>query len=550
MYVLGIAGALTHDCSACLMLEGKVIAMVEEERFTRIPHAYSQLPIYSIEYCLNEANITIDDVSYIALSWDEKLFTENKTIDKKYMNIFDIISVFNPTKKPRVEVVDHHLAHAASSFYFSPFDESTVLVVDGTGENNSTSLFVGKGNKLNKVYSTPDNQSLGEFYSAATSFLGFGANDAGKTMGLSSFGKRKFDIESLVMDPKIGYKIINNPQMDFFEQELFWKTEFLKMGLKPNSPIRKYNKYRLTTNNEYIFDDIYKDFAASVQGKLEDCLLNLVKTAINKTGINNICFSGGVALNCVANGKIEALEDVNDIFIQPASNDAGTAIGAAAEISARLGYKIEKEIDIYKGPSFNNESVEIVLKNLGIKSRVSKNLLDDVTDFIVDGKIVGWFQGKMEYGPRALGNRSILANPNIEGINYKINEEVKYREIFRPFGASIIEEEASNWFENIKSSPYMLKTYNVIASKQNLIPGAVHVDGSSRPQTVTEIQNSKYYDLISNFNRLTGIPMLLNTSFNIRGESMVCTPYDAIKTFYSSGLDLLVINDFIIKKDY
>lgn len=459
MYILGLSGALSHDCAACLMYEGKIVSMVEEERFLRTPHAHDKTPINAIEYCLKEANITLDEVAYIAISWDKELFTNNKDIVEDYKNIQNLFPkhIFNYNKFPNVESIDHHLAHAASAFYFSPFEESTILVIDGAGEDSSTTVYHGKNNKITKVDSIPDNQSLGEFYAAVTMHLGFGSDDAGKTMGLSSYGEPTYDFESIKLDNKSGYKIDVEPSMNFFEQELYWKKEFLKMGILSNKAQRKYNEYYFKSIYEITFSKQYKDFAASAQKKIEDCIVNLVNVSVKKTNSYNLCLAGGVALNCVANSRIEETGLINDIFIQPASHDAGTAIGAAAELSTRLGFKVSMPHDVYSGPSFTNDSIASFLQHLGVKYKVADNITDVVSDELCDGRIIGWFQGRAEFGPRALGNRSILADPSISNIKDKVNQKVKYREEFRPFGPSVLEEEAPNWFENINQSSYMLK---------------------------------------------------------------------------------------------
>lgn len=556
MYVLGISGALGHDPAACLMRDGEVIAMIEEERISRSSHALGALPTRSAEFCLNKANITLDQVDYIALSWDKGLIEEKKQIpaekyyNTRYDNIYNLFpkEVFSYKKFPKVEVVDHHLSHAASTFYFSPFKESSVLVIDGAGENCSTTLFHGKENRLIKLESIHHHESLGIFYDAVTEYLGFGWTEAGKTMGLASFGKPEYEFEKIKYDGTAGYTIEMDHSIIFDKVLPRWKRDFLRMGIKPNNGQRIYQPKSFKNTYLYKFSEDQVNFAASAQRVIEDAYESLVRNLVGRTKSRNLCLAGGVALNCVANGKISYSNLVDDVFIQPASNDPGTALGAAAEVMSRSGFSIKPINNAYFGPSFTNDEIESFLKHVNVNYRYSSHVYEESSKLIEQGKIVGWFQGEAEIGPRALGNRSILADPSMKNVQDHVNNRIKLREPFRPFGPSVLEEEASGWFDNITSSPFMLKAYRAMPNKANLIKGVVHFDNTSRPQTVNREQNLKYYKLIESFYAQTKIPMVLNTSFNLKGEPMVSTPYDALRTFYSSGLDALVLNDFIITK--
>ncbi|OAB26489.1 hypothetical protein PMSD_25210 [Paenibacillus macquariensis subsp. defensor] len=547
MYVLGIAGLLGHDAAACLMRDGEIVAMVEEERISRVPHSIGKLtPHLAVEECLRIADIVLDEVDYIALSWDKSLNPDRMTIPEPSV-IFNKRD-FQYRKLPKIETVDHHLAHAASAYYFSGFEEASVLVVDGAGEDCSTTMYHGEDNQLKKIKSIHYIESLGEFYSLATLYLGFGVHDAGKMMGLAPYGNPTYTFPRISLDNESGYKfdVPHDIKMEKLLNIFF--RDFMKLGVDQLTPIGNYNPLFYRSARELPFTQQHFDFAASVQHTLEECYINLVKVLIEKTKCRNLCLAGGVALNCTANGQLSRTGLVDDMFIQPAAHDAGTAIGAAAQIMAQLGYKINPIKNVYQGNRFTNDQIIKSLENLGIRYEVSSDVTEQVSDYMGEGYTVGWFQGASEYGPRALGNRSILADPSKLGIRDYVNNVVKLREPFRPFGPSVLESEVGNWFQDIQQSRYMLKAVRVKDDKRAQIEGAVHVDGSSRPQTVTHESNPRYHSLIENFYKKSGIPMVMNTSFNLRGEAMVYTPYDAIRTFYTSALDVLAMEDIIVKK--
>jgi len=552
MYILGITGPLGHDAAACLMKEGRIVSMVEEERLSRIPHSPGgQMPYLAIEFCLKQEGITLDQVDYIALSWDKQLIPGTKI---PLPDFFNEASNLFPKRKiphtrlPKVEVVDHHLAHAASAFYFSPFAEAGVLVVDGAGEDCSTTLYQGKDGRLKKLDSIHHNESLGEFYATVTEYIGFDWNDPGKTMGLASFGEAVYDFQRITTDSSRGYAMKIDHALHMTKVENLWKREFVRLGVMPNTGVRRYNPVTYRTSEHLEFEAAHCNLAASAQRKLEECYLSLAKVLVERTGSRNLCLAGGVALNCVANGKLRRSGLVDDLFVQPAANDAGAAIGAAAEVAARLGFTIEKLVGNYAGPSFTNDQIRATLDHLGLKYRIADDVTELASGLLAEGRTVGWFQGCAEYGPRALGNRSMLANPSVSTIQHHMNHHVKFREGFRPFGPSVLEEEAQDWFDLVGSSRYMLQSVDVKHDKRHRIQGVVHVDGSSRPQTVTKETNARYYQLISRFRAKTGLPMVLNTSFNLRGEPMVSSPYDAIRTYMSGALDALIMEDIALVK--
>lgn len=547
MYVLGIAGLLGHDAAACLMKDGEIVAMIEEERLSRVPHSIGNFtPYLAIERCLKMGNVHFNDLDYIALSWDKSLAPDRITVPEP--SVIFPRSEYHYKTLPKIETISHHMAHAASSYYFSGFNEAAVLVVDGAGEDCSTTMYYGEGNQIKKVKSLHFIESLGELYSLATAYLGFSIHDAGKMMGLAPYGNPVYSFPKVRLDDEFGYRIDVPHNIRMESLRSIYTKEFIKLGMDSANIKREYNPLFFRSSGIPEFSQKHLDFAASIQNTLEECYINLVKILTKETGCRNLCLAGGVALNCTANGRLQRTGLVDEMFVQPAANDAGTAIGAAAQVMVQLGYKIKPMENVYKGSKFDNDQVIKALENLGITYDKSTDVQDRVSDYLTEGYTIGWFQGASEYGPRALGNRSILADPSKPGIRDYVNNIVKLREPFRPFGPSVLESEAGNWFEGATKSRYMLRAVQVKDEKRKKIEGAVHVDGSSRPQTVTKESNPRYYGLIEQFYKKSGVPMVLNTSFNLRGEPMVHTPYDAIRTFYTSALDVLVMEDIIVKK--
>jgi len=547
MYVLGISGATGHDPSACLMCDGQLLTMCEEERFLTVPHACDELPIQSIQYCLAANHITLDDVDVIAYSWDKSLVSEGRKTSSKYEEIESLFSKdhfdYNGPL-PKIEIINHHLAHAASSFYFSGYERAAVLVVDGWGEKESTSWYLGEQQTLTLLGSIPDHESLGVFYSAMTKALGFDFLNDGKTMGLAPYGEIKYKFPRIITDANIGYRILGSEKHKYWDQQGFWYKVLAEQRVNGNIFIGK----KLSDDRK---DSIYSwnfHLAASVQHVLEECYVNLAKMVANQTNANTLCLAGGVALNCVANGKLEQSNIFEDLFIQPAAGDAGTAIGAAAQVLVKHGYKIKPLEHVYYGTSYSNDDVRRFIQAHQLNYETSDRIDEKIAAYLEQGKIVAIFRDRAEFGPRALGNRSILANPSIVDMKDKVNKNIKFRESFRPFGASILKEYASDWFENIVDSPYMVKTYRAKSDMKDKIPGVVHVDGTSRLQTVTAQSNAFFHSVLYAFNKKTNIPILLNTSFNLKGKAMVNSLEDALDTFMKSKLDILVLQDYIITK--
>jgi carbamoyltransferase len=555
MWVLGVAGAFCHDPAACLMLDGEVVAMVEEERLSRQSHALGDMPTRAIEWCLRLGGISLGDVDVLALSWDEdrldpaKLTPPGKFFNNRYRNVRQLLptSVFGSAPVPAIHPVDHHLAHAASAFLFSPFSEAGVLVIDGAGENCSTTWYDGTGNAITQLGQEHQNASLGIMYDAVSEYLGFAWTEAGKTMGLSPFGEPHYEFERVRVSSR-GYEVAIDRELPFDAVGDIWKADFARWGIEPVYSPRRINPYTFSVMVEADFAREHEDLAASAQRTLEDCYVSLAELVVRLTGRRQLCVAGGVALNCVANGRLERSGVVDDLFVIPVAGDAGAALGAAAWVCARAGNPVRPLQHPYLGPSFSSDEIERYLRHIGASYCSPKDLVATIADDLAGGATVGWFRGRGEVGPRALGHRSILAHPGLPGIRDKLNRRVKLRENFRPYGPSILEGAASDWLVDARDAPFMLTTFPVRQERQALVDAITHVDGSTRPQTVHSELTPAYDALIKAFSARTDVPMLLNTSFNLRGEPMVGTPFDAVRTFAASSLDVLVLEDFVLRK--
>ena len=540
-FILGINGGIRpgyQDISAVLMKGGKVVAAIEEERLNRIKHSAGQLPILSILEVLRIANITIDEVSVLAFhgsTWDE-------SIEFVIQNHF--ISQFG--KCPPIKRYHHHQCHAASAFYPSGFNEALVITVDGSGDGISTQISLGRNGKLELIKQYPRPQSLGMFYSVFTQICGFTRDaDEYKLMGLSAYGNPSvINLDDVLLVDENGYQF----NEDFMVRILPGQSSPTRHEILYNHKLVERLNVSRRINKE--ITEPYKNIAAAAQMKLEESMLSMVKKYVKETGINKVCLAGGVALNCLANQKIEELEEVNELFVQPASNDAGISLGAAYLASLDVGVvSFEKHSHAFWGNSFSDETIESIL----IKCQLAYEKMDSLVNFaaedLANGKVIGWFQGRMEFGPRALGNRSILANPSTKNIQHVVNEKIKFREGFRPFGASVLAEDFQTYFNsNSQEASYMTKVFHVKNEFKDILKGVTHIDGTCRVQTVKEDQNPLYYALLSEHKMKTGHGVLLNTSFNLNHEPIVNTPREAIASFFASGMDTLYIGNYRIKK--
>ena len=564
MNILGFS-CYYHDSAAALLRDGKIVAAAEEERFTRKKHDNS-FPINSIRYCLDHAKITPEEIDYVVFyekplrKFERILQSTVETFPKSFFQFYRAIPIWTSERlnlrkllkkklgyRGKVLFLEHHTSHAASCFFASPFKEALILTVDGVGEFTTTRISVGKQNKIVPIKEIQFPHSLGLLYSTFTAFLGFKVNNGEyKVMGLSPYGKPRYyeRIRKLIEIKDDGSFALNLKYFSYTYSNKMFNKNFIKLFGNPRKPNTEITRY-------------HKDIAASVQRVLEEVLFKILSHAKEITRQNNLCMAGGVALNSVCNGKIVESNMFKRIFVQPASTDAGSAIGAA--LYTYNQYLKKKRVyvmdNVYLGPRFSDEELLSILekysRSIVFKKLDRRSLIRKTAELLNENKIIGWFQGRMEFGPRALGNRSILANPRNKNMKDIINKKVKHREAFRPFAPSVLEEEADKWFElpkNIKRSPFMLFVFKVKKEKQGLIPAVTHVDGTSRIQTVSRKQNPLFYDLIKSFYKLTGVPMLLNTSFNVRGEPIVMSPEHAVKDFLRTGIDYLVINNYLIEE--
>ena len=567
MYNLGIS-CYYHDSAAALLKNGRVIAAVEEERFTRKKFD-DDFPHKAIQWCLDEAKIKPDQIDSVAF-YDKPILKFERLLDnyiavapRGLYSFLDVIPkwihkrlwIKNDIKKSLkgftgdIIFPEHHLSHAAHAFYTSPFEESAILTIDGVGEWSTTSYGYAKNDTVKITNDIRWPHSLGLFYSAFTYFLGFKVNEGEyKLMGLSSYGKPKF--YDLILDNLIDVKDdgsihLNMEYFAFTYDKVMTSKKFSELfGINPKSKDEKTLQ-------------IHFDIGASAQKVLEDVILKMVNHIHSKTKMKNICIGGGVALNGVANYKILKESPFENIHIPPSPGDAGSAVGAAQYLyyvyhknSKNTPKDISELIheNVYVGPSFSEMDIKKFLdsNNISYEMFDRSSLLKKTAQLISEGNIVGWYQGKMEWGPRALGNRSILADPRKAEMKDILNAKIKHRESFRPFAPSILEEYAGEYFDIDVASPYMLMVAPV--KKPNEIPAVTHVDGTGRLQTVSKTSNPLYYDLINEFYKITNIPVIINTSMNVMGEPIVNTPEQAYQMIVKTDMDYVVLNNFIISK--
>ena len=591
--VLGIS-AFYHDSAAAIIVEGKIIAAAQEERFTRKKHDASY-PKHAINYVLKEAGLKLSEVDYVvfyekpflkferlletyigfspsgfkSFSTSMPLWLSEKLFQKKmlYDALKEQDNNFNDIKK--INFSEHHLSHAASAFFSSPYDEAIILTLDGVGEWATTTVSLGKNNKISILKEIHFPHSLGLLYSAFTYFLGFKVNSGEyKVMGLAPYGEPKF--KDIILD-----KLIDVKEDGSFRLSMDYFNYATGLTMTNSKFAKLFNMNRREPENN--LSQIHMDMAASIQAATEEIVLKITRFLSKEYKLENLCMAGGVALNCVANGKILKEGLFKNIWIQPASGDAGGALGAAQAFyyqeldNKRQILKTDSMNGSYLGPQFTDDQIENELKSCGAnyKKLTQDQIINDTAKALSEEKAVGWFQGRMEFGPRSLGNRSIIADPRSVNMQKNLNIKVKYRESFRPFAPAVLFEKVSEWFEINSESPYMLLVADVKKSKQlemtneqkNLfgidklnvkrssIPSVTHVDYSARIQTVHKETNPTFYKLIEEFERITKYPILVNTSFNVRGEPIVCTATDAFNCFMGTDLDVLVCNNFILYKN-
>jgi carbamoyltransferase len=567
MLILGIS-AFGHEASAALVKDGVLIAMAEEERFNREKHT-AAYPVHAIEYCLDAAGITLDEIDHVAFFIRPLVWLRTQLISgivnlpaslnllrggnsaypilrrlREMILLRQVMSRYHGTRKPcfKVHYVDHHLAHAASSYLISVYDSAAALSIDGWGDRASTLTARGRGNTLTKLAEVRYPHSLGGLYSAVTQYLGFRAlYDEYKVMGMAAFGKPTYydAFKKMIRFTRLG---IFNLDVDYISYHThghakWYSDKFVKT-------------FGPAVQNKDEFSQRTADIAASVQKTIEDVIVRLACDAHELTGESTLCYTGGVALNCLANRRLLSETPFKNVFIQPVANDAGTSLGAAFYVHFKLNPVAARRFvweSPYWGPAFNDGQCRKALEISGLSYRHTHSIEVEVAQLIAAGKVVGWFQGRMEAGPRALGNRSLLADPRRSEMKDLLNLRVKKREEFRPFAPSVLEERASEFFDIREPSPYMIMVGNVRDDKKALIPAVTHIDGTARVHTVSREVNPRYWSLIAEFGKHTGVPVLLNTSFN-ENEPIVCTPPEAIACFLRTRIDVLALGNFLVER--
>lgn len=560
MIILGI-NYYFHDSSACLLIDGELVVALEEERFSRDKHTRA-FPTLAIEQCLKYAGITLDQIDHVAVSikpthrWFAKTlyacrrphkaapFIKHELLNGffKQRNFRQWFSESFPQQAPQLHFVEHHLSHAAGSYLVCPWDEAAIMAIDGSGEWACAWMGYGKGNQVECYNESLFPNSLGSVYESVTEFCGFRPNyDEGKTMGLAPLGNP----QRFLQQAREIVSVDDNGQLQvdlsYFSYQ-FWGYRRCAQKF--------YDTFGAPRQQDAPFEDHHHDTAAAFQEVLEECGLKMANILHRKTGARHLVIAGGVALNSVMNGRILRESAFEDVYIMPAAGDNGTSIGAAVvAYHLVLGNpRTAVHDNPYLGNAYDDETIEAELKRYKLPYRRSDDITQDTADLLSQGAIIGWFQGRMEIGPRALGSRSILANPAFPAMKDKINAEVKFREAYRPFAPSATVEAASEFFDIEVEAPFMLKVCQVREDKQHILPAITHVDGSARLQTVRKETHPEYHQLISRLGDHTGVPVVLNTSFNIQGEPVVESPRDAIRCFFSTGLDHLCIGSFIVSK--
>ena len=569
MYTLGI-NAVFHDSAACLVADGRVIAAAEEERFTRVKHGKRpvpfttwELPFHAIDYCLQEAGIALADLDYVAYSFNPAVVLGNRGSEASitlplepsahetegdWLSPWEPLAIsyvvnaerqlidgaphhlrrrFTSAKRARRwqwRFIEHHLAHEASAFLAAPFDEAAVMTLDGRGERASTSYGHYHKGDYRRIAQVQVPHSLGLLYEAVTRHLGFlHSSDEYKVMALASYGEPAY--------------------ADRFREMLS-----VDGGQYTIAPLDLEERFGCARERGEPFTDRHFNVARSLQLVLEETAIRLARWLKDETGSENLCMAGGVALNCVMNARVRDAGLFRRVWVQPAAGDAGTALGAALWTDWRTrGERAYRMDHAYLGPAFPDDDIRALLEYSKLPYRRAHDVAEETADILAANRIVGWFEGRMEFGPRALGARSILASPLTAEIQQRLNA-IKDREDFRPVAPVVLEEEAGKWFAGAQVSPFMLFVHDVVCERRHRIPGVCHVDGTARIQTVNAAQHALYHRLIKAFQRRTDVPVLVNTSFNTQGEPIVCTPQDAVRCFMTSPLDALVIGSYILEK--
>lgn len=547
MNILGVTAPLSWNSAAAIVVNGKLLAAAEEERFNRIKHSPRMPPYKATQFCLSFAKINPWDIDYLAFGYRSpfiaylfstvenirnqdftRILREAGAFAEYYIGIIRykdwLQKIGVDFSKTKICFVPHHIAHSASAYYSSGMTHANILTLDGQGEDDAGMLGVGRNGKIRKLGKIGHHQGLGWVYAETTDILGFQPHSGeGKVMGLAAYGKKTLTRMPWTVSSR-SYTLAP------FWNISFWKTCGPRRN--PSSPL----------------SSLHKNLARTTQQFIEKAGEILARRLYSLSPCENLVLAGGVALNCDMNAKIASLPFVKNLFVYPAADDGGTAVGAAFETTSRLGENVNYQMENnYLGPNYDNKDIELVLRESHIPYKTWSSF-HDIARMLAMGKIIGWFNGRMEFGPRALGNRSILAHPGIRGIKEKINAHVKHRESWRPFAPSILDEDGPSLFQKYSYSPFMTRTFPSTSLGVSLFSQAVHIDHTARIQSVRKEVNKKFYDLILAFKNQTSIPGVLNTSFNDADEPIACSPKDALRTFFSTGLHALVIGDYIIQK--
>ncbi|MDR0218306.1 MAG: carbamoyl transferase [Enterobacteriaceae bacterium] len=561
MYILGI-NSVYHESAVCLIKNGEIIFAIEEERLNRCKHGKpanidnpDELPLESIQAALSFANIQLSDIESIGYSIDpvaryKSVYSDEVKLPDSWATGSGEALFYRQTTNVPLKLyemgfrghfhwVAHHTAHAASAYYPSPFNESLILSLDGIGEDNTSGIFIGKDNQLTKIATISYPNSIGFMWEKFSAYLGFSEYDACKVMGMAAYGnaeKFKAQFAEIVKCLPEGQFTIDNHVLEFRGHSFSNLEKLFNLPLRRKSDELRQEHY---------------DIAATLQVVTDDIVMNMAQYYLSVTGSRHLCLAGGVALNCITNQLLYQQCDIDDIYVQPAAHDAGTAIGAALYIwHHMMDHKQRYSMtNAYLGPEYSDLQYEEALSKYDLAWEKSENIYDEVASLIADNNVIAWFQGRMEFGPRALGNRSLLADPRNKAIRDLMNVKVKHREFFRPFAPSVLREYANDWFISRglpDAAQYMLLAMDVEQDKRDLIPAVTHADGTARVQLVDEKINASYARLINSFHKLTGVPILLNTSLN-DSEPIVCSPEDAIKTFLKTRIDYLVLGHYIVK---
>ena len=565
------------DPAAAIVVDGSVTAYVEEERLLRHKHAPFVFPVRAIKSCLELSNLTLADIDCVSSGFDADRFGSGEmaafyeSVNRQFppdeatrrwqqrmvslfapeglrsVMVANLVRHFGiqPEQVPPMVFYPHHKTHAAAAFFLSPCDEALVLTIDGSGDSECTVLWRGSGTTLEQLHRIEIPHSLGWFYAAMTEFLGFEAYDGEyKVMGLAPYGRENLEVRRKLAefvrigpngwDYEVAPRYIHHGPHTYSDRFTDHLVEL--MGMPPRQGPRK-------------IEPIHEDIALETQLLLEETVLRLLTHFQRETGLRNLCIGGGVALNVKMNSRIHRTDLFDGVYAFPVPNDSGLSIGSAIGVWVdKTGKRPPPLQHLYLGPSWSDDDIEVQLQSCGLSYRKCDDIANDTAELLAQGRVVGWFQGRLEGGPRALGGRSILADPRNVQARDRVNAAIKFREYWRPFCPSLTEEAASRYLRKAGAAPFMILAFEATDEAREKAPAVVHVDGTVRPQTVDARSNPRYHQLLKAFEAKTGVPVLLNTSFNIKGEAIVCTPRDALRTFWSTGIDVLAIGSFLVEK--